>query len=160
MCSPSQSPLPPPSPPAPPRFSQCTRSESLSHVCILKPELEDLLQARCGVWDEMDTEAFVLSFRKNWAVLNWEGRPQKEMGCRQGQQQCAGHRHWQWGCECKRGPDSRCTVHFLWEILWAIIGPRKAVISTQRLWWVPPHLTLLCLFMWTELHWFHLQFCP
>ena len=25
MCSPSQSPLPPPSPPAPPRFSQCTR---------------------------------------------------------------------------------------------------------------------------------------
>ena len=28
MCSPSRSPLPPPSPPAPPRFSQCTRSES------------------------------------------------------------------------------------------------------------------------------------
>ena len=27
MCSPSRSPLPPPSPPAPSRFSQCTRSE-------------------------------------------------------------------------------------------------------------------------------------
>ena len=31
MCSPSQSPLPPPSPPFPSRFSQCTRSECLSH---------------------------------------------------------------------------------------------------------------------------------
>ena len=31
MCSPSRSPLPPPSPPAPSRSSQCTRSESLSH---------------------------------------------------------------------------------------------------------------------------------
>ena len=35
MCSPSRSPLPPPSPPAPPRFSQCTRSESLSHASNL-----------------------------------------------------------------------------------------------------------------------------
>ena len=32
MCSPSRSPLPPPSPPAPSRFSQCTRSERLSHA--------------------------------------------------------------------------------------------------------------------------------
>ena len=31
MCSPSPSPLPPPSPPIPARFSQCTRSEHLSH---------------------------------------------------------------------------------------------------------------------------------
>ena len=35
MCSPSRSPLPPPSPPAPPRFSQCTRSECLSHASNL-----------------------------------------------------------------------------------------------------------------------------
>ena len=35
MCSPSRSPLPPPSPSAPPRFSQCTRSESLSHASNL-----------------------------------------------------------------------------------------------------------------------------
>ena len=35
MCSPSRSPLPPPSPPAPPRFSHCTRSESLSHASNL-----------------------------------------------------------------------------------------------------------------------------
>ena len=34
-CSPSQSPLPPPSPPAPSRFSQCTRSERLSHASNL-----------------------------------------------------------------------------------------------------------------------------
>ena len=32
MCSPSWSPLPPPSPPVPSRFSQCTRSERLSHA--------------------------------------------------------------------------------------------------------------------------------
>ena len=32
MFSPSQSPLPPPSPPVPSRFSQCTRSEHLSHA--------------------------------------------------------------------------------------------------------------------------------
>ena len=32
MCSPSWSPLPPPSPPAPSRSSQCTRSERLSHA--------------------------------------------------------------------------------------------------------------------------------
>ena len=35
MCSPSWSPLPPPSPPAPSRFSQCTRSERLSHASTL-----------------------------------------------------------------------------------------------------------------------------
>ena len=35
MCSPSQSPLPPPSPPVPSRFSQCTRSERLSHASKL-----------------------------------------------------------------------------------------------------------------------------
>ena len=35
MCSPSQSPLPPPSPPIPSRFSQCTRSERLSHASNL-----------------------------------------------------------------------------------------------------------------------------
>ena len=35
MCSPSQSPLPPPSPPVPSRFSQCTRSERLSHASNL-----------------------------------------------------------------------------------------------------------------------------
>ena len=35
MCSPSRSPLPPPSPPAPLRFSQCTRSERLSHASNL-----------------------------------------------------------------------------------------------------------------------------
>ena len=35
MCSPSRSPLPPPSPPAPSRFSQCTRSEHLSHASNL-----------------------------------------------------------------------------------------------------------------------------
>ena len=35
MCSPSRPPLPPPSPSAPPRFSQCTRSERLSHVSNL-----------------------------------------------------------------------------------------------------------------------------
>ena len=35
MCSPSQSPLPPPSPPTPSRFSQCTRSERLSHASNL-----------------------------------------------------------------------------------------------------------------------------
>ena len=35
MCSPSQSPLPPPSPPIPSRFSQCTRSEHLSHASNL-----------------------------------------------------------------------------------------------------------------------------
>ena len=35
MCSPSQSPLPPPSPPVPCRFSQCTRSERLSHASNL-----------------------------------------------------------------------------------------------------------------------------
>ena len=35
MCSPSQSPLPPPSPPIPARFSQCTRSEHLSHASNL-----------------------------------------------------------------------------------------------------------------------------
>ena len=33
--SPSRSPLPPPSPPAPSRFSQCTRSERLSHASNL-----------------------------------------------------------------------------------------------------------------------------
>ena len=32
MCSPSRSSLPPPSPPTPSRFSQCTRSERLSHA--------------------------------------------------------------------------------------------------------------------------------
>ena len=32
MCSPFQSPLPPPSPPDPSRSSQCTRSERLSHA--------------------------------------------------------------------------------------------------------------------------------
>ena len=36
MCSPSRSPLPPPSPPAPSRSSQCTRSESLSHASNLR----------------------------------------------------------------------------------------------------------------------------
>ena len=35
MCSPSQCPLPPPSPPVPSRFSQCTRSERLSHASNL-----------------------------------------------------------------------------------------------------------------------------
>ena len=35
MCSPSQTPLPPPSPPVPSRFSQCTRSERLSHASNL-----------------------------------------------------------------------------------------------------------------------------
>ena len=35
MCSPSRSPLPPPSPPAPSRFSQCTRSDRLSHASNL-----------------------------------------------------------------------------------------------------------------------------
>ena len=35
MCSPSQSPLPPPSPPIPSRSSQCTRSERLSHASNL-----------------------------------------------------------------------------------------------------------------------------
>ena len=35
MCSPSRSPLPPPFPPAPPRFSHCTRSERLSHASNL-----------------------------------------------------------------------------------------------------------------------------
>ena len=35
MCSPSRSPLPPPSPPTPSRFSQCTRSEHLSHASNL-----------------------------------------------------------------------------------------------------------------------------
>ena len=35
MCSPSQSPLPHPSPPVPSRFSQCTRSERLSHASNL-----------------------------------------------------------------------------------------------------------------------------
>ena len=35
MCSPSRSPLLPPSPPAPSRFSQCTRSERLSHASNL-----------------------------------------------------------------------------------------------------------------------------
>ena len=35
MCSPTQSPLPPPSPPIPSRFSQCTRSEHLSHASNL-----------------------------------------------------------------------------------------------------------------------------
>ena len=35
MCSPSQSPLPPPSPPIPSRFSQYTRSEHLSHASNL-----------------------------------------------------------------------------------------------------------------------------
>ena len=36
MCSPSRSPLPPPSPPAPSRSSQCTRSERLSHAFMIK----------------------------------------------------------------------------------------------------------------------------
>ena len=35
MCSPSRSPFPPPSPPAPSRFSQCPRSERLSHASNL-----------------------------------------------------------------------------------------------------------------------------
>ena len=35
MCSPSQSPLPPPSPPNPSRSSHCTRSECLSHASNL-----------------------------------------------------------------------------------------------------------------------------
>ena len=35
MCSPSRSPLPPPSPPIPSRFSQCIRSERLSHASNL-----------------------------------------------------------------------------------------------------------------------------
>ena len=35
MCSPSRSSLPPPSPPAPSRSSQCTRSERLSHASNL-----------------------------------------------------------------------------------------------------------------------------
>ena len=35
MCSPSRSPLPPPSPPDPSGSSQCTRSERLSHACNL-----------------------------------------------------------------------------------------------------------------------------
>ena len=35
MCSPSRSPLPPPSPPDPSRSSQCTRSERLSHASNL-----------------------------------------------------------------------------------------------------------------------------
>ena len=35
MCSPSRYHLPPPSPPAPSRFSQCTRSECLSHASNL-----------------------------------------------------------------------------------------------------------------------------
>ena len=35
MCSPSRSPLPPPSPPAPSRSSQCTRSKHLSHASNL-----------------------------------------------------------------------------------------------------------------------------
>ena len=35
MCSPSRSLLPPPSPPAPSRSSQCTRSERLSHASNL-----------------------------------------------------------------------------------------------------------------------------
>ena len=35
MCSPSQYPLPPPSSPVPSRFSQCTRSERLSHASNL-----------------------------------------------------------------------------------------------------------------------------
>ena len=35
MCSPSQSPLPPPSPPIPSRFSLCIMSERLSHASNL-----------------------------------------------------------------------------------------------------------------------------
>ena len=38
MCSPSRSTLPPPSPPAPSRSSQCTRSERLSHASNLGPQ--------------------------------------------------------------------------------------------------------------------------
>ena len=53
MCSPSRSPLQPPSPPAPSRSSQCTRSERLSHTsnllssfwlgCYYETQLHELL---------------------------------------------------------------------------------------------------------------------
>ena len=42
MFSPSQSPLPPPSPPVPSRFSQCTRSERLSHASNLAQPVFDV----------------------------------------------------------------------------------------------------------------------
>ena len=49
MCSPSRSPLPPPSPPVPSRFSQCTRSEHLSHAsslgwCSVSPQIIHMFQ--------------------------------------------------------------------------------------------------------------------
>ena len=58
MCSPSQSPLPPPSPPDPSRFSQCTRSERLSHASNLgkkkkNKEMDGFLSTLCNNLHEL-----------------------------------------------------------------------------------------------------------
>ena len=50
MCSPSWSPLPPPSPPAPSRFSQCTRSEPLSHASNLGSLAFSMTQQMLAIW--------------------------------------------------------------------------------------------------------------
>ena len=60
MCSPSRSPLPPPSPLAPPRFSQCTRSESLSHASNL---------GWCVVWLYINTDRMACSQSSTYSKI-------------------------------------------------------------------------------------------
>ena len=77
MCSPSRSPLPPPSPPDPSRSSQCTRSERLSHASNLGCSF--LQRSKNDNWPifSFQWNKIILSFLKqltdsyNWSVYEY-----------------------------------------------------------------------------------------
>ena len=82
MCSPSWSPLPPPSPPAPSRSSQCTRSERLSHASPLAFNFSQFthlfplsqLFASGGQSIGASASASVLPMNiQDWFPLGWTG---------------------------------------------------------------------------------------
>ena len=131
----------------------------LNSVCILKPKLKDLLQTRCGVWGEM-ARGFCPRLPEELSCPQLGGETLEGPGLEARSAAVRWTRALVMGVWVQQTrPDSRYTVHFLWETLWAVIGLVKAAISTQCLWRVPPHLILpfSC-----ELNCigFHLQFCP
>ena len=85
MCSPSQFPFPPPSPPDPSKSSQCTRSEHLSHAhrihfCVHFKALDEWFSSRDdtslarGIWQCIKT------MQETWVgSLGWEDSLEESM---------------------------------------------------------------------------------
>ena len=101
MCSPSRSPHPPPSPPAPSRSSQCTRSKCLSHASNNSgknlyyffldafPHVSEYIYHELIKFTKGDKEHdswFNLS--KTLIILLQVDRSLAKMSCQQNQQQC------------------------------------------------------------------------